>query len=83
MKTKLTSILVFLCFTVTVFAQKRTIPTDTTVVTNHTTTIKGKKINYTAYTGTQPVWDKEGEPKGRRNIVKRTLQVPPDGSSTK
>ncbi len=44
------------------FAQKRTIPIDTLVITNHTTTIKGKTINYQAQTGTQPVWDEDGNP---------------------
>ncbi len=43
-------------------AQSRTVPIDTTVVTNHTTTIKGTKISYTATTGTQPYWDKNGHP---------------------
>ncbi|GGZ67636.1 carboxypeptidase [Algibacter mikhailovii] len=32
------------------------------VVTNHTTTIKNKSINYKATTGTQPVWNEKGEP---------------------
>ena len=77
MKLKHTAILLFLCITASVFAQKRTIPTDTTVVTNHTTTIKGKKINYTAYTGMQPVWDKEGQPKATLfyTYYKRTNNV--------
>lgn len=43
-------------------AQHRRIPADTTVVTNHTTTINGAKVNYTATTGTQPLWNKAGEP---------------------
>lgn len=43
-------------------AQKRTVPVDTTVSTNHSTTIKGKAVNYKATTGMQPVWDKEGDP---------------------
>jgi len=43
-------------------AQNRTIAIDTTVVTSHSTTINGVKINYTATTGTQPVWDKSGKP---------------------
>ena len=47
----------FLCF-----AQSRTIPVDTTVTTNHTVTIKGKSVAYTATTGTQPVWDDKGMP---------------------
>jgi carboxypeptidase C (cathepsin A) len=43
-------------------AQTRTIPTDTAVVTNHTTTINGTSISYVATTGTQPVWDEKGNP---------------------
>jgi carboxypeptidase C (cathepsin A) len=45
-----------------VSAQNITIPVDTAVVTEHTTTIKGTKISYTATTGTQPVWDESGKP---------------------
>ena len=45
-----------------IIAQNRSIAVDTTVVTNHSTTINGVKLNYTATTGTQPVWDKNGEP---------------------
>jgi carboxypeptidase C (cathepsin A) len=43
-------------------AQKREIPVDTVIVTNHSTEIKGKTVNYQAQTGTQPVWDAEGNP---------------------
>ncbi len=43
-------------------SQNRNIAVDTTVVTNHTATIKGTKLNYTATTGTQPVWDENGKP---------------------
>lgn len=76
MKSKLT-LLSFLCISSIIFAQKRTIPTDTTVVTTHTTTINGKKISYTAYAGTQPVWDKEGTPKATLfyTYYKRTNNV--------
>jgi carboxypeptidase C (cathepsin A) len=42
-------------------AQDKRIPLDTTVVTNHEVTIKGKKITYEATTGMQPVWDNHGE----------------------
>ncbi|MDO6427926.1 carboxypeptidase [Thalassotalea sp. 1_MG-2023] len=35
---------------------------DNLVVTKHTTKIKGKTVDYTATTGTQPVWDKDGNP---------------------
>ncbi|MEO7315200.1 MAG: carboxypeptidase [Ginsengibacter sp.] len=31
------------------------------VITRHSTTVKGQKFNYTATTGTQPVWDKDGK----------------------
>ena len=44
------------------FSQSRKIPTDTVVVTTHNTTIKGVSLSYTATTGTQPVWDDNGEP---------------------
>ena len=43
-------------------SQKRELPVDTIVITNHTTTIKGEKISYQAQTGTQPVWDIDGNP---------------------
>ena len=42
-------------------AQSRVMPADTTVTTNHKTTIKGKKIEYRATTGTQPVWNEDGK----------------------
>ncbi len=76
MKTKLT-LLYFVLTSAFVLAQKRTIPVDTIVTTHHTTSIKGKKINYTAYAGTQPVWDKEGNPKATLfyTYYKRTNNV--------
>jgi len=40
----------------------RTLPIDTMVKTQHTVNINGATISYTAQTGTQPVWDKMGEP---------------------
>jgi carboxypeptidase C (cathepsin A) len=43
-------------------AQPRSIATDTTVITNHTTVINGTTISYQATTGTQPVWDESGKP---------------------
>jgi carboxypeptidase C (cathepsin A) len=42
-------------------AQERKIPIDTTITTQHSVTINGSPINYTAKTGTQPVWDEEGK----------------------
>jgi carboxypeptidase C (cathepsin A) len=44
------------------FSQSRSIPMDTLVITTHNTTVKGQSFSYTAETGTQPVWDKEGDP---------------------
>lgn len=40
----------------------RKIAIDDAVVTNHKTKILGKSIEYSAATGTQPVWNDEGEP---------------------
>ena len=67
MKTRVTirlGVIATLIFTVSqqAFAQKRMIPVDTTVVTNHSTTVNGASFNYTATTGTQPVWGEEGSP---------------------
>lgn len=64
-------------------AQKREIPIDTVIVTNHTTEIKGKTVNYQAQTGTQPVWDAKGNPIAslfytfyRRTDVKKASERP-------
>lgn len=46
----------------TATSQMRSLPVDTMVVTNHSSTINGAKINYTAITGTQPVWDDTSTP---------------------
>jgi len=43
-------------------AQDRKLPIDTAVVTQHSVTIKGTAIGYSAKTGTQPVWDEMGKP---------------------
>jgi carboxypeptidase C (cathepsin A) len=39
----------------------RRIPSDTSIITNHSTTILGQKVNYSAQIGTQPIWDSSGE----------------------
>ncbi len=44
------------------WAQSRSLPADTMVVTLHKTTILGEKVEYRASTGTQPVWNDEGNP---------------------
>ena len=57
----ITSLIFFLvCFNIN--GQNRKLPIDTIVVTTHNTIIKGQSISYTAKTGTQPVWNKEGQP---------------------
>ncbi|HSP12217.1 MAG TPA: hypothetical protein VLO29_06800 [Salegentibacter sp.] len=53
---------IFLFSSVGIFAQKVEIPVDTTVVTEHSVRIKGQNINYTATTGTQPLWNEDGDP---------------------
>src|SRR6478735_2498014 len=42
-------------------AANLTFKPDLQVITNHVTTIKGKKVPYRATTGTMPVWDEEGK----------------------
>lgn len=61
MKKFITLIIVFL-FIITGFGQERKLPIDTTVTTQHSVTINGQSISYTATTGTQPVWDEHGKP---------------------
>ncbi|WP_242205004.1 S10 family peptidase [Aestuariivivens insulae] len=56
------NLLAFLCFINVVCAQSRKIPIDTTVVTTHSATINGVNLQYTASTGTQPVWNEKGDP---------------------
>ena len=53
--------LLLLCSTV-VLATERQIEIDSNVVTEHKTEVNGKRFSYTATTGTQPVWDEEGNP---------------------
>jgi carboxypeptidase C (cathepsin A) len=54
--------LLLLVFVQLAFAQNRTIPIDTTIITQDRVTINGTPINYTVNTGTQPVWDDAGKP---------------------
>ena len=51
------------CLTSFAYADnERKLAIDDKNLTKHTTKINGKKISYTATTGTQPVWDDEGNP---------------------
>ena len=43
------------------YSQKRIINPDTLKITNHSTIILNKKVNYSAQIGTQPIWDVDGE----------------------
>lgn len=61
MKKNIVTFVLLIGFTFS-FAQNRIIPVDTLVKTSHTTTVKGQNFSYTAETGMQPVWNKNGEP---------------------
>ena len=61
MKKLILSSCLVICFTIA-NAQERKLPIDTVITTQHSVTINGTPINYTAKTGTQPVWDEEGKP---------------------
>lgn len=60
MKKLLSISLILLSFTA--FAVERKIDIDKAVTSSHQTTILGKKVDYTATIGNQPVWDEEGNP---------------------
>lgn len=49
-------------FSLSSAATERVIPTDSFVLTEHKTEINGKRVAYSASTGTQPVWDDQGKP---------------------
>ncbi len=56
--------LIAVCWSFFLFsaAQERKLPIDTTVTTKHSVKVNDVTINYTATTGTQPVWDEMGKP---------------------
>lgn len=59
----------FICFSVSFFAQDSRIPIDTMVVTQGSVNIKGKRVNYNAQTGMQPVFDDNGNTKATLNYT--------------
>ncbi len=61
MKNPILSLCLIVGFLIT-NAQERKLPIDTIVTTQHSVTINGTSINYTAKIGTQPVWDDNGQP---------------------
>ncbi len=72
-----------LTLSLSAFSQQVKLPVDTMVVSNHSVTINGKSINYTAQTGTQPVWNEKGIPVAslfytyyKRNDIKDTENRP-------
>lgn len=62
--TKLWTVAAMMLLALTSYAQEfeRHIPVESSVVTQHEVTIKGKKVPYKATAGTQPVWDDDGKP---------------------
>lgn len=61
-KTIVLAFAIFLFTVLSIHGQERKLPLDTIVKTQHTVTVNGKAFNYTAQTGTQPVWDEMGKP---------------------
>lgn len=59
---KLHALIMLIAFVFVAKAQQVELPIDTTVVTNHSATINGQALKYSATTGTQPVWDQNGNP---------------------
>ena len=61
MKTKSLLLLFLVQINSIIHAQNLELPVDSIIVTEHSTKINEVEINYLAQTGTQPVWDKNGE----------------------
>ena len=62
MKTMSKVAFLFCCMLyIPLMGQDRMLPPETTVVTDHETTIGGQKIMYKATAGTQPVWNDSGK----------------------
>ncbi|SHF92082.1 Carboxypeptidase C (cathepsin A) [Salegentibacter echinorum] len=61
MQRTITSLFLLLFMTIG-WGQNVEIPIDTTVTTQHSVKIKGNNLKYTATTGMQPLWNKDGEP---------------------
>ncbi len=74
----LLSLSLFCCSSI---AQERKLPIDTTVTTQHSVTINGTPINYTATIGTQPVWDELGKPIASLNYTYYTRNNVKDRAS--
>lgn len=86
MKSILLVLSVLMLSTTLLLGQNRSIPADTTIESQGSVTINGKKIEYTAITGTQPVWNESGKAiatlhytyykrKGVEDMAKRPLMI--------
>ena len=74
------------CSVIQINAQKVEIPVDTMVTTQHSVSINGKSIDYSAESGMMPLWNDDGEPiaslfytyykrTGVKNTEKRPLVI--------
>ncbi len=54
--------IILLCTYFTLQSQERKLVIDTVIRTQHSVTTNGITFNYTAHSGTQPVWDEMGKP---------------------
>ena len=71
--------ILFSCYT---YAQEIKIPIDTTITTKHLATINGSKIDYTATTGMQPVWNNENKAIATLHYTYYKKQVKKDDANT-
>lgn len=62
MKRFILSVIIAILILPNLFSQNRNIEAESSVVTKHEVTVAGHRFGYTATTGTQPVWDENGEP---------------------
>jgi carboxypeptidase C (cathepsin A) len=59
---ELSLIMLFVFLAGDILAQDRKLPIETKVVTDGAVTVKGQRVPYRVTTGTQPVWDANGDP---------------------
>ncbi len=62
MKLKFPIVMALILGSQIIVAQSRTLPVESAVSSKHKLTTEKETINYTATTGTQPVWDEMGDP---------------------
>lgn len=59
--TLLAIVIVLISSSISVKAQKRALPADTTIISTDEVTVKGQKVPYRVTVGTQPVYGEDGE----------------------